>query len=169
MKNAVLVVVAYAFFVCLTYAPQWLGWNKGPRPVERVITDTVYVPVPYQDTVYVPVEKQTLPNKITIYKEDTVRRKRLEKDTLVTGIRIAPGKMEVEKLAPLGTTLVSEFKGIPEYATIAMDASGHVSITADPDAVKKAKCKRFLKKAWNTAKTVGIVAAAIIIVKKVDN
>lgn len=160
VKNIILFIFAYLFFVCLSYLPKWMGWAEGgsnSTPKEKMVTDTVYVPAPYWDTVYVPVKQQSLPAKLKIYKPDSTRRARIEKGAIISGVRLKPGTMQLEKLEPTGLVTVGEFRNIPAYAMINIDAEGRVLIAEDTLAAKKGKKAKIFKSILNKGVTVGLI------------
>lgn len=69
-------------------------------------TDTIYVDKPYKEIVIKEVEK---PVKIYVYNTDTVYRKQIEKDTLITFVEMTPWMAKVHTISPLGIPSVKEY------------------------------------------------------------
>jgi hypothetical protein len=118
--------------------------------------DTVYSDKPI---IPVAVASKAIPAKVAIHKADTVARQQLEKQTIVTGIRKARDKLEVQKMDPLGIAVQEDYP-LPEpelIKEIRIDTSGNVEvISEDP---KKANRRKRFKKIGNTV----LVAVAFVV------
>ena len=96
-----LLVVISSFF--------WFGRCSTPPAQIIQRTDTIRYQVVYTDTVVVERQSATTPRYVYVYLPDTVRRKRIEKDTLIAGIRIRPNKLDVERMTPKGEVYVERY------------------------------------------------------------
>jgi hypothetical protein len=90
------------------------------------------------------------PKTVTVYlKPDTVRRKVMEKRTIIQGLRIEPKGVEVATIDTGGFIRVN-FYPIPMGASVAIADTGAVEIT--PISIKKTR--------WIRAGKVAVVIAA---------
>ncbi len=118
--------------------------------------DTVYVDKPYPVYVKVPEYRESPPRVVTVYRvPDSLRRQKMERDTLVGGLRYRTGSLEVERITPKGISLVSNYGKLPDFVTIEMDAKGRVTVLEDPKAKRKAKVKKILGIGWDVIKIGG--------------
>lgn len=116
-------------------------------------TDTVYINRVQTDTVLkVITQTRTIPHQVTVYLPDTARRQRLERDTLVTGLKLTTGRLEVHTISPEGISMLSQYKAPPlQFTTLTMDAEGQVSMQVDSAAIRKAERRAKWRKAGNWA------------------
>ncbi|MCB0396839.1 MAG: hypothetical protein KDD36_09310 [Flavobacteriales bacterium] len=132
----------------------WLLFLKGcyhQEPERITRTDTVYVNKPYKEVKVKYVEKSV---KVLVYKTDTVYRKRIEKDTLITSVEITSKLAKIHTITPAGLPVINEYP-LPEFREIRMDHQGNMQ-------VKKKKHRRF----WRVMEKVGLFAGGIMIGRK---
>jgi hypothetical protein len=114
-----------------------------------------------KDTVSVPVQKRFRPTRIDVFKPDTVRRKRLETDTIVSGIVLKNGLINVQTLTPDGIQLSKQFETPPlQFSKIEIDAGGNLAISVDSSAIRKEERKR----RWQRIKQGALVTAVVVVV-----
>lgn len=100
-------------------------------------TDTVYVNRVYRDTIR--IVQKAKPRTVYVYTQpDTARRRRLEQDTIIGGIRLDSRKLEVELLTPKGVSLVESYR-LPHQLPVQLELSqkGQVSLVVDPYGTPK--------------------------------
>ena len=112
------------------------------KTVEVPKTDTIYSKQPYKiDTLKI----KSPPEKVIIYKHDTLIRKVVERDTLILSIRNKKKRIEVDRISPNGL-IQTEVHKLGFFNTYSINHKGNVKI----------KRHRVLK--W----TVGIAATSLI-------
>lgn len=137
-KEFIFCIIAAVF--ALLFALQTL--NVKVKIVEVPKVDTVYAKQPYKiDTLKI----KSPPEKVIIFKVDTVIRERVEKDTLILSIRNKRKKIEVDRIAPNGL-IQTEVHKLGFLNTYSINHKGNVKI----------KRHRLLK--W----TVGIASTSLI-------
>lgn len=110
--------------------------------VEVPKVDTVYSKQPYKiDTLKI----KSPPEKVIIYKTDTVIRERVERDTLILSIRNKQKRVEVDRIAPNGL-IQTEIHKLGFMNTYSINHNGNVKI------------KRYKAAKW----LVGIAAGSLI-------
>ena len=110
--------------------------------VEVPKTDTIYAKQPYKiDTLKI----KSPPEKVIIFKVDTVIRETVERDTLILSIKNKRKRIEVDRIAPNGL-IQTEVHKLGFLNTYSINHNGNVKI----------KRHRLLK--W----TVGIAATSLI-------
>jgi len=110
--------------------------------VEVPKTDTIYAKQPYKiDTLRV----KSPPEKVIIYKHDTVIREIVERDTLILSIRNKKKRIEVDRIAPNGL-IQTEVHKLGFLNTYSINHKGNVKI------------KRYKAAKW----IVGIAATSLI-------
>lgn len=140
MTKKEFIISAIAFVFALLFAYQTL--NVKVKIVEVPKVDTVYAKQPYKiDTLKI----KSPPEKVIIFKVDTVIRERVERDTLILSIRNKRKKIEVDRIAPNGL-IQTEVHKLGFLNTYSINNKGNVKI----------KRHRLLK--W----TVGIAATSLI-------
>jgi hypothetical protein len=106
-----------------------LGY-RHPRGSSAVfVPDTIRIAQRYVDTIYVP--KPTPPRYVRIYLPDTARRQRIEADTLIAGIRLRPDSLQVERITPRGSVLISVYP-LRTRPEIDVTATCNVAIKDEP-------------------------------------
>jgi hypothetical protein len=163
-------ILFVAVALLLVFAGQW---NKGCKATREPLSlvhpsfpDTVYVQTRQKEYIQVPVQKQSLPEKITVYLPDTSKRRDLEQDTLITGVKLEGQKISIHQITPVGISLVSEY-ALPERSLTAVeiDAEGKVAIKIDQKAERKEKRKKRWRKIGNGAMVAGAFLVGVLIAK----
>lgn len=114
-----------------------------------------------KDTVSIAVQKRFRPSRIDVFKPDTVRRKRLETDTIVSGIILKNGLINVQTLTPNGIQLSKQFETPPlQFSKIEIDAGGNLAISIDSSAIRKEERRR----RWQRIKQGALVTAVAVVV-----
>ena len=123
------------------------------RPIK---TDTVVVNRVFRDTVRIVVRSK--PKTVYVYTQpDTVRRKRLERDTLIGGVRLNPRMLEVEMLTPKGVSILESYPILECNAlVVSINNKGQVNIKMDEKEAKRLK----RQKAFRRATEIGALALA---------
>ena len=112
------------------------------KTIEVSKTDTVYSKQPYKiDTLKI----KSPPEKVIIYKHDTLIRKVVERDTLILSIRNKKKRIEVDRISPNGL-IQTEVHKLGFFNTYSINHKGNVKI------------KRHGVLKW----TVGIAATSLI-------
>ncbi len=131
--------ITYYTLGLITMIWLWLFFLKSSiseyKEIKIVKTDTVYVDKPYKEIVIKEVEIEK-PVKIFIYKTDTFYRQKLERDTLISAIKINPRLATIHSITPKGIPLVKKYPLI-NYEEIQIDNEGNLKIRN-----KKARRKR---------------------------
>jgi hypothetical protein len=97
--------------------------------------------------VRIPPLRITPPREVTIHQRpDSVRRKKVERDTLVGSVRYRTGRLEVEQLTPTGVSLVNTYTNLPDYVTAEIDSEGKVTLQVDEKKRKREKRKKTIIK-----------------------
>lgn len=95
-----------------------------------------------KDTVKIAVKNRLNPTRIDIFKPDTTRRKLLEKDTIVSGIVLKNGTVNIQTLTPTGIQVTRQFDTPPlQFTKVEVDAAGNLAISVDSSAIKKEERK----------------------------
>lgn len=129
-----LLLLALVYVATVVYAL----WGTGHTTVPgAATTDTVYVNHIQHDTI-VRVQEVYKPYRVTVYLPDSIRRKRLEKDTLITGAVIGPKGLQMHTIAPNGVTMLGNYD-LPTtiHRTITIDAEGQVQVSVDSAAIRR--------------------------------
>jgi hypothetical protein len=91
-----------------------------------------------KDTVSISAKNRFPPNRIDVFKPDTVRRKRLETDTIVSGIVLKNSSISIQTVTPDGIQLTKRFETPPlQFSKIEIDAEGNLAIGVDSAAIRK--------------------------------
>ena len=122
-----------------------------------VITDTVYIDKPYKEIVIKEIIK---PKKIYIYQIDTIYRKQIEKDTLITSVQLMPKLARVHSISPKGIPSIAEYP-LDDVKTVEIDHKGNAEI-------KKRKYPK-LRRAFKRAGQVLIFAGGVWVGKLLNN
>ena len=137
-KEFIISVIAFVFASLFAY--QTL--NVKIKTVEVPKVDTVYAKQPYKiDTLKI----KSPPEKVIIFKTDTVIREVLERDTLILSIRNKKKRIEVDRIAPNGL-IQTEVHKLGFMNTYSINHKGNVKI------------KRYKVAKW----IVGIAATSLI-------
>ncbi len=125
-------------------------------------TDTVVVHRIYRDTVRVVVRSR--PKTVFVYsRPDTLRRQRLEHDTLIAGVRINSESLEVERLTPRGISLVDNYQLASIPVVVGIQHGGQVEIVVDKAQLSREKRRRRWKRVGMAACfAVGLVVGGAI-------
>lgn len=135
-KEFILCIIAAVFAIAFGLQTVKVKIIEVPK------TDTVYSKQPYKiDTLKI----KSPPEKVIIFKVDTVIREIVERDTLILSIRNKRKKIEVDRIAPNGL-IQTEVHKLGFLNTYSINHKGNVKI----------KRHRLLK--W----TVGIAATSLI-------
>ncbi len=95
--------------IILTSLLGYCFFTKGCYQQQNRITsstDTVFVKQPYKEVVIKTIEK---PTTVYIYKTDTVFRKIIEKDTLISSVEFTPKLAKVHTITPKGLPTIKEY------------------------------------------------------------
>ena len=104
------------------------------------VPDTVRLPAIHDTIPKIVPQLRYVPQKVYIYQTlDTARRKALEKDTLITGIKDSAGTLEIQTITPLGQELVRDYLLPMGSNTLTIDHTGNLEVTTDPATLKKEK------------------------------
>ncbi len=126
---------------------------REPRTLVTTITktDTVYINRPYKKIVIKEIIK---PQKVYVYKRDTVFREKIIHDTLFTALLLKDNKAKIHTLTPLGIPNINEYT-LPDFNALTIDYKGRLDIkpTKHPNR----------KRTWNTIKHVGIFVGGVLI------
>lgn len=138
----------------------WLLWPSPPAPLGITRIDTVFVskPLPIQ---HIDSASITLPYRVLIYKKDSIARQQAEKQDIITYVAIERGVLIIDKLTPRGIGIREEHK-LPELAKIEIDGTGKTSVIED----KRAKRKKWWRKAGHKAAVVGAAVAGVLVGSK---
>ncbi len=115
-------------------------------------TDTIYIDKPYKVEVIKEVEK---PVKVYVYQTDTIYRKQLEKDTLISFVTISPKTAEIHTLTPTGKPSITYYP-IQDYTHLNINHKGKI----------KTKKKKQL---WRNFERVGIFVGGLWLGGKIKN
>ena len=140
--------IVSSFFSGLVFAALLtiLLFFKGCFPQQPVVltqTDTVFINKPYKKLVIKTVEK---PVKVFVYKTDTVFRKIIEKDTLITGVEFNQKMAKIHTITPKGLPLISEYP-VLNYRSFAINHKGEIAFKKR----KHSKRKKLLRILSHTA------------------
>lgn len=131
------------------------------RPVR---TDTVLVNRVFRDTVRIVVRSK--PKTVYIYTQpDTVRRKRLEGDTLIGGVRLDSRKLELELLTPKGSSFIEVYplENSIKPVMIQIGSDGIVNIEQDIAAMRQERSRRrWVRIKIGAAVVVGLVIGMVL-------
>ena len=109
----------------------WLFFLKSStseyHQVEVIKTDTVYVNKPYKEIVIKEVEIEK-PVKVLIYKTDTVFRQKLERDTLISGVKLNLDKATIHSITPNGVPLVKVYS-LKQFSEAKIDHKGNLKVS----------------------------------------
>lgn len=137
MKNLLFTLTGVVFTAALFF----LLFTKGCLPREQVIMtvrpDTIFVDKPYREIVIQEVE---IPTKVYIYQTDTVYRKAMERDTLISSIQFTPKLLKVHTITPKGVPMIKDYP-LLDYKRISLDHEGRTAIKG----VKHPKRRKVLK------------------------
>jgi hypothetical protein len=141
--------------------------NKSLPPIPiQAKPDTVYLAKAFHDTItLIKKEKQYLPTKVRVYtKPDTLRRKALEHDTLITGLRMKLDKLEIQSITPEGINLVADYK-LPEIQCLEMtiDHSGNLELKQDEATLLKQRRKARWRRAGNVALIITAFLVGVVV------
>jgi len=75
---------------------------------KTITTDTIFIKKAYKQLVIKLVFKE-LPSKFYIYKRNTFFRKKIVRDTLITGIEIISNIAKIHTIRPISFPLINEF------------------------------------------------------------
>jgi hypothetical protein len=136
-RNSKTITILVLLCLLLAGYSVWDYMQPLPPPVYQA-PKVVYKEKILRDTVRITVV--TPPIVKTIYLPDTVRRARLEKGTLVTGVkRDAKRQMlEVETMDPKGVAIVSEYP-IKKHEAFVISATGEVQVTPEKEQRRPAR------------------------------
>ncbi|MCI5057380.1 MAG: hypothetical protein MRY83_14795 [Flavobacteriales bacterium] len=133
-------------------------WNNTSDVNSQIITDTIYVDRPYEEIV---IQKVEVPQKVFIYRTDTVFRKKIELDTLITGIKMTSKMAQIHTITSKGIPKIKEYS-INQYNTISINHRGQLQIKNR----KKPKLRRVLGKSKQFALVLGGVFLGKMIFEK---
>jgi len=149
--------------IALTVILGLILFSKSCVPVHEVSitrTDTVYVDRPYKEIVIKTVEIEK-PKTVYVYRTDTVYRKLIEKDTLISSIEFTPRIAKVHIITPMGLPMVKEYPLPPDVLNIRIDHKGNTAVKRS----KHPKRKKFLRR----LKQVSIFVAGVIVGNKLHS
>lgn len=115
----------------------------GEQNISLTTTDTVYVDKPYKEIVIKEVEI-VKPKTVYIYKTDTVFRKQMEKDTLISSIEFTPKLAKIHTITPKGIPSIKEYP-LLDYKKIQIDHEGNTSIKRKKHPKRKKVLKTLTK------------------------
>ena len=147
--RGVIAILLYLLFTAYRRPPKMITTTQTK-------TDTIYVDRPYKEIVIKEVIK---PQKVYVYKRDTVFREKIIKDTLFTGLSLTNEKASIHSITPMGITNINTYD-LPPFESLTIDYEGKLAIT--PKKEKKGK------KTWNTIKYVGIFIGGVFIGSKLN-
>lgn len=79
-----------------------------------------------------------LSQQVVVYLPDTIRRKRLEKETLVGGVELSHKQLKIESLQPNGVSKVATYElPAPSIYKMSITSEGVASIEIDSAALKR--------------------------------
>lgn len=117
-KEFIFCIVAAVFAIAFAFQTVKVKIVEVPK------VDTVYAKQPYKiDTLKI----KSPPEKVIIFKVDTVIRERVEKDTLILSIRNKRKKIEVDRIAPNGL-IQTEVHKLGFLNTYSINHKGNVKI-----------------------------------------
>lgn len=111
------------------------------QTITLTTTDTIYIDKPYKVEVIKEVE---VPQIVRVYHRDTIFRKHLVKDTLITFVEITPKEAHIHTLTPLGLPSINSYP-IEDYSQLEINHKGNL---------KRRRKKRF----WKRLEKVGYIA-----------
>lgn len=154
-----------------------LGWplpchspreTTQPATARRTVSikpKIVYVDKVKHDTIRIKGENVYVPYEKKIYLPDTARRGRMERDTLIAGVKLKGNRLQIDRIDPRGVVVEENLllpeNGLTDGGELQIDAQGKAMVQIDPKEARKAKRRKFWRKVGNTAKDVGKVAAGI--------
>jgi len=146
-----------AYFITGVLIPFFLSWSFiqdrfRSETSHNFQTDTIYVNKPYKEIEIKYVDK---PVKIYIYKTDTLYRKQIEKDTLITSVEITPQLAKIHTITPQGLPMIKNYD-IRDFKALKIDHEGNVS----------SKKKRKHKKFFRTLERIALVLSGVLIGSK---
>jgi hypothetical protein len=137
------------------------GWNTLDRWIIH-IEKPIVVNEPPKDTAKVKYIQPLTINNISYpktviqqLKADTIRRKEVEKSTIILGEQLKDGTLTEQKIDSAGKITESK-QDVKATDQITIDQQGHVEVKEDKKAERKAK----RKETWGKIKT-GLVGGAI--------
>ena len=123
--------------------------------VDKVKHDTIRIK---GKNVYVPYEKKN-------YLPDTARRQRMERDTLIAGVKLKGNRLQIDRIDPRGVVVEENIllpeNGLTDGTELQIDAQGKAMVQVDPKEARKTKRRQFWRKVGNTAKDIGKVAGGV--------
>ena len=146
--------------IILTCILGYLLFSKGCFPTQRTFvttTDTVFVKQPYKEIV---IKKVATPTMVYIYKTDTVFRKFIEKDTLISSVEITPQLAKVHTITPKGLPIIKEYP-LLDYRKIQINHEGNIAIHKKKHPQRRKFLKRLAK--------VGIFVGGVFVGKELTN
>ena len=139
------------------------------KPIQRATTktDTIFKQVILTDTVkiVVPVRRE-VPVRVEVYLPDTIRRQRLERDTIVSGLKYQDKRIEIQTISPLGSVEVKGYEVDfgPRIESVEVDNRGNLAVVVDEKEVLKQRRKSRWRKIGNYSLMVGsFVLGAILL------
>ena len=124
----------------------WLflrGTSTSNKFVKVIKTDTIYVNRPYQEIVIKEVIK---PNKVNIYKTDTLIREKLIHDTLFLAMELNQNTAKIHIITPEGIPMIKQHQ-LPKFESLKLDHQGNLEM--------KPK-RKSRKKLWRNLERIGI-------------
>jgi hypothetical protein len=140
--------------VAMTLLVRFILFTKGCYFQDEIIattTDTVFVNRPYKEVVIKEVLK---PQTVYVYRTDTVIRKIIERDTLISSLELTPRLARIHTITPKGVPMIKEYK-LPDFRSLSIDHEGKMGIKK----VKHPKRHKLLK----TLGKVGIFAGGFFV------
>ncbi len=137
------VIKGTIFGIVLTAIAYFFLFTRGclaPEPILMTVRpDTVYIDKPYKEIEIKEIEVE-IPTKVYIYQTDTIYRKVIEKDTLISSIQFTPKLLKVHTITPKGTPLIKDYP-LLNYKRFSLDHEGRLAIRKE----KHPKRKKLLK------------------------
>ncbi|WP_438712312.1 hypothetical protein ACSTS3_07980 [Aquimarina muelleri] len=139
MKQNIKYIIIGIVIAVLLFLPFYVGGTF--HTIERSTTtktDTIFIDKPYK---VVTIKKEVIekPVKVYVYKTDTVFRKNMENDTLISSIQIGKKKAQIHTLTPDGIPTINEYL-LPPFKSLTMDYKGNLQI----NPIKHPKRKKTL-------------------------
>lgn len=111
------------------------GAFHSTERITQIQTDTIYIDRPYK---VIEIQKEVIekPVKVFVYKTDTIYRKQLEKDTLLSAVKLTPKKAIIHTLTPQGIPHINQYT-MPPFSSLTLTHKGKLQIIPEKHPRRK--------------------------------
>lgn len=94
--------------------------------IERPVTDTVFVPKPYE-VLKIKTKYVEVPKLVKAYAADSALRDTAEKRDIITGIRLNPRLIKIDRINPQGIVFSNSYD-LPAIRSLTIDGTGNLQV-----------------------------------------